>query len=106
MPQPRLPDVHTCKPLQLVPLHSGFDRLRRGEPWDHWSDPKYDLLELSLLKSRPEHRSAYQRNLPGLAASGANRSKPLCRGTSSLSDLSKNRDFLEYYVSRSPENIV
>jgi len=25
---------------------------------------------------------------------------------SSLSDLSKNRDFLEYYVSRSPETIV
>jgi len=67
---------------RLVPLHSGFDRLRLGEAWDHWSDPKYDLLELSLLKSRPEHRSAYQRSLPGLAASGANRSKPLCRGTS------------------------
>jgi len=66
---------------RLVPLHSGFDRLRPGEPWDHWSDPKYDLLELSLLHPRPEHRSACQRSLPDLAASGANPSKPLCRGT-------------------------
>ena len=65
----------------LVPLHSGFDRLRPGEPWDHWLDPKYDLLELSLLNLRPEHRSACQRSLPDLAASGANLSKPLCRGT-------------------------
>jgi len=65
----------------LVPLHSGFDRLRLGEPRDYWSNPKYDLLELSLLKSRPEHRFSYQRSLPGLAASGANRSKPLCKGT-------------------------
>jgi len=73
-------------PEELVPLHSGSDWLRPGELWDHWSDPKYDLLELSLLKSRPEHRSACQRSLPGLAASGANLSKPLCRGTSAAGE--------------------
>jgi len=67
--------------VMLVPRHRGFDRLRPSEPWDHWSDPKYDLLELSLLNPCLEHRSACQRSLPDLAASGANLSKPLCRGT-------------------------
>jgi len=68
--------------FELVPLHSGFDRLRPGEPRDHWSDTKCDLLELFLLNPRPEHRSACQPSLPDLARLGANRSKPLCRGTS------------------------
>jgi len=35
-----------------------------------------------LPNPRPEHRSAWKQPLPGLTASGANRSKPLCRGTS------------------------
>jgi len=71
-------------PINLVPLHSGFDRLRPGEPRDHWSDTKCDLLELFLLNPRPEHRSACQPSLPDLVPlhSGFDRLAPNRASTS------------------------